>query len=294
MELDVLVNSLDTFQATVAALYAILCPISDLSQALQSPDLKLLDAQMQLNMLESKLNNLRSQTEFDKLVAPTPLVLQSSTTTDAPKQANEESTSSSSRPKRKRRLPAEFNDSVILHAMPIWSTEERHNTHLQINEYYEMLDIIKDQISNRFDNPAFGALVALQTGKMTPALQEFCTLHDQDIETVERQLDFTVQYIREKGGPECKLDLGELFRLTKVQRALHHIVDVALTLPVASSCAERAFSRLRLVKNHLRSTMSADRLQHILRISANKNTAVNIKLANMLEQFTKSERRILF
>ena len=46
MGLDALANSLDSrFQATVSVLYTVLCPISELSQALQSPELNLLGAQ---------------------------------------------------------------------------------------------------------------------------------------------------------------------------------------------------------------------------------------------------------
>ena len=72
MNLDSVAKRLDDkFQSTVSVLYAILCPISELSQALQSPDLNLVDAQIQLNLLTSQLNKLRSEDEYKKLLANT-------------------------------------------------------------------------------------------------------------------------------------------------------------------------------------------------------------------------------
>ena len=182
-----------------------------------------------------------------------------------------------------------------MHVMPIWSTSERNSPTLQLREYFEILDLVKEQLASRFSNPALGALLALQNGKMTAELRQFCVLHQQDPETVERQLDFTFTGLRsDRSSEDNQLQLSELFRNTKIQPALHYMLDVARALPVTSCSAERAFSRLRLIKSHLRTTMSATRLQSLLRISANKVAASAIPLEKMLDQFTKTERKLLF
>lgn len=70
MKLETIAESLDArFEATVSALYTILCPISDLSQALQSPELNLLGAQQHLNLLSAQLTILRTEAEYKKLVS---------------------------------------------------------------------------------------------------------------------------------------------------------------------------------------------------------------------------------
>ena len=51
------------------------------------------------------------------------------------------------------------------------------------------------------------------------------------------------------------------------------MLDDAFALPVTPCPAERAFSRLRLTESHLRTIMSARRLQSLLRISSNKVAA---------------------
>jgi len=100
--------------------------------------------------------------------------------------------------------------------------------------------------------------------------------------------------LRHSKPPGSVLELHELLKVSKFQPELHYILDVALTLPVTSSSAERAvtsssaeraFSRLQIVKSHLRTTMSADRLQRLLRITANKKDTISIPLGKMIDQF---------
>ena len=285
MGLEELANSLDSrFQVTVSVLYAVLCPISELSQALQSPELNLLDAEDHLQLLLSRLTALRTNAEYDECIRRSTEHISPSPALEVPALP----------PQRKRRPPADLSDFVVMHAMPMHSSASRRKTSLEISEYYEILDLVKQQIQRRFDNPVLGALAALQKGHMTAALTDFCKLHRRDPDTVKRQLEFTVAALKANQPEDYRLQLHELFRHSNLQPELHYITDVALTLPVTSACAERAFSRLRLVKSHLRTTMSGPRLQSLLRISTNKLTAAKIQLDIMVAQFAKVERRIVF
>lgn len=55
---------------------------------------------------------------------------------------------------------------------------------------------------------------------------------------------------------------------------LYTALSIALTLPVSSSSPERAFSKLKIIKNRLRSTMSEDRLEALMLISCEKDISV--------------------
>jgi hypothetical protein len=180
--------------------------------------------------------------------------------------------------------------------MPIWSVQERSASTLLAHEYYEIIDLVNHQIAIRFNNPVLGALAALQSGEMTSELQDFCKLHNKDVETVERQLIFTSSSLRCQASQSSTspLQLQDLFNATAAQPELHYMADVAISLPVTSSNAERAFSKLRLIKSHLRTTMSAERLQSLLRLSANKSSTDTIPLSKMLCLFLKSERKLVF
>ena len=301
MGLDVIANSLDgRFQTTVAALYSLLCPISDLSQALQSPELNLIDAQKNINLLLTRMKKLRSEEEFKKLLSqnvsvPTPVPAQVSAPDPVPTEEEDRRELTGPSSKRKRRLPAHLQDSIVMHVMPIMTANDRVSPSLKLQEYFELIDVVVDQLETRFDNPALEALAALQSGKMSAALSDFCKLHRKDPETVERQLEFTAMALLDSDKSENdQIDLQLMFRETKIQRELNYMVMVALTLPVTSSSAERAFSRLRLIKNHLRTTMSSERLQSLLRISANKDCSEEIPLNKMVDIFVKKQRRIAF
>lgn len=302
MGLQPIANSLDArFHITVSALYTILCPISDLSQALQNPELNLLGAQQHLDLLSTQLKLLRTDAAHDKLIAAAKLLESSELALAAEKSPDTSLPALSNaiaeetrRPQRKRCLPADFNDSIVMHALPIFSTSDRSNSTLHKQEYYELIDLIDKQIESRFDNPALSALASLQSGQMTPSLAEFCTLHGRDIDVVERQLTFTSMSLLASLPSGSHLQLTDLFCATAMQPDLHYMTDVALTLPVTSSNAERAFSRLRLIKDHLRTTMSAARLQSLLRLSANKSYTVLLPLEKMLQEFVKCERKLAF
>jgi hypothetical protein len=262
------------FQATVSILYKIMCPISELSQALQSPEFTLLDAHQQLILLSNNIKALRTEEMFFNL-------------TNCQQSANPEGTEKRPSKRQKVNLPTRLLDSIVTENLPQYSV--RWQKTLLLSEYFEILDIIENQISIRFRNPSLLAVAALQTGKMTEALGEFCTLHGKDPEEVARQLEFVIIGLEGKTGT-----LQDLFTASKVQRDLHYMLDVALALPVTTASAERAFSRLRLIKSHLRTTMSEYRLQSLVRISSNRSTASQICLTRVLNDFTLTERRILF
>jgi hypothetical protein len=59
---------------------------------------------------------------------------------------------------------------------------------------------------------------------------------------------------------------------------LEHNMQTDLTLPVTSATAERSFSKLKLIKSYLRSTMTNERLSGLALISIERGLAENIDL----------------
>jgi hypothetical protein len=56
---------------------------------------------------------------------------------------------------------------------------------------------------------------------------------------------------------------------------LFAMYKIALTLPVGSVETERSFSKLKIIKNRLRSTMSNDRLELLMRINCEQDIDIN-------------------
>lgn len=64
-----------------------------------------------------------------------------------------------------------------------------------------------------------------------------------------------------------------------------------LTLPVTVASAERSFSKLRLIKNYLRSTMGQDRLGALAKLSIEAESAEMMKTEKIIELFASAKAR---
>lgn len=70
---------------------------------------------------------------------------------------------------------------------------------------------------------------------------------------------------------------------------------IMLTLPVTVAHAERSFSKLKLIKSYLRSTMSQERLSGLATLSIEKDMVEKLDYTNLISTFaSKSARRIMF
>ena len=58
-----------------------------------------------------------------------------------------------------------------------------------------------------------------------------------------------------------------------------------LTIPVTVASCERSFSKLKIIKNYLRSTMSQERLSGLALLSIENERARMIDVANMIDIF---------
>ena len=68
-----------------------------------------------------------------------------------------------------------------------------------------------------------------------------------------------------------------------------------LTIPVTVACAERSFSKLKLIKSYLRSTMSQDRLNDLAMLSIEKDLAEKLEYSCLIDTFAaKNARRVVF
>ncbi|XP_040364313.1 zinc finger MYM-type protein 1-like [Rosa chinensis] len=70
---------------------------------------------------------------------------------------------------------------------------------------------------------------------------------------------------------------------------------ILLTIPVTVASAERSFSKLKLIKSYLRSTMSQERLSGLAMISIEKDIVGKLDYVNLISTFaSKNARRVIF
>jgi len=73
----------------------------------------------------------------------------------------------------------------------------------------------------------------------------------------------------------------------------NELCRLALTSPVTTASNERCFSKLKLIKNHLRTTMTSYRLNDLIILDSEKDILDNIEMTNMIQIWASlKERRI--
>lgn len=77
------------------------------------------------------------------------------------------------------------------------------------------------------------------------------------------------------------------FCLTCVGIALR----IYLTMPVSVATGERSFSKLKIVKNYLRSTMNQDRLTNLSIISIEHQLCQSVDTKSLIEKFSAIKAR---
>ena len=66
---------------------------------------------------------------------------------------------------------------------------------------------------------------------------------------------------------------------------------ILLTIPVMVASVERSFSKLKLIKSYLRSTMSQERLSGLAILSIEKEMLEELKYKNLISNFASQKAR---
>ncbi|CAH2325017.1 zinc finger MYM-type 1-like [Pelobates cultripes] len=82
--------------------------------------------------------------------------------------------------------------------------------------------------------------------------------------------------------------------LTDVYPNIYVALRVILTIPVTVASAERSFSKLKLIKTYLRSSMSQERLSALAILSIEHNLASKLDYSSVIDEFTHSKCRRMF
>ena len=70
---------------------------------------------------------------------------------------------------------------------------------------------------------------------------------------------------------------------------------ILLTIPVTVASAKRSFSKLKLIKSYIRSTMSQERLNELAILSIEKESVEKLDYVNLINTFAfKNTRRVIF
>lgn len=282
------------FVASLVVWYNILYEINLTSKLLQTKTFDLSAATKQLNKTREFLEKSRSDDGFEKMLVDAREIAED---LDIPTTFEQDSTAKRLK-KKKRQFSYKGNDD------PIQEPKQK----FKVNFYFAILDTAISSVTERFNqlqeiNSKFGFLYHIDEleEKPTQLVLDHCVklekalTHNQskDIDAIELcgELQAISRRITKQSTPKDVLDFILESDLEENVPNLYVALRILLTLPVTVASGERSFSKLKLIKTYLRSSMTQERLVGLATISIEQELAQRIDLNGLVGTFAKQKAR---
>ena len=270
-----------------------LAKIDVVSKMLQNPNININESTKALDNLKKSLNGKRNDISFNEYIS------------EATKLAGvmdvEPEFPQTRKRKKSRKFLYESSDESV----------QNPEQNFKVNFYFPIIDTAKTSVEERFIlsdqcNSIFSFLCSfLQID--SDILKKCC----MDLEIfLQKKVDDVVE--KDLNGLELFneiLNYREIFPTsTKPLITLDYIINnelvssfpnfsialrIFLTLPVTVASGERSFSKLKLIKNYLRSSMSQERLTSLALLSIEKDICESLDLSKVIDEFaSKKARRV--
>ena len=203
--------------------------------------------------------------------------------------------------RRKSRVPTRISSAVVTENIRLIDDDDLHSNqenYIRKEIYIPIADKAITEMKRRFSSDNVEVLTGICVfNPKSPlflnydALKPFAKHYKsnlQDCELEIKQLLRLCNRKKENGTFTCCTLLDMLSFINKYEDAFYkakRLIHIAGTIPVSSSEAERSFSSLKLIKNHLRTTMTDARLSSIAVISVHKERAKKIDLDRVIDHF---------
>jgi len=177
--------------------------------------------------------------------------------------------------------------------------------------YYRTLDIIIKQLEHRFNGmnqviKLFSSILPINICSMNENELKHLTTslvnnyeHDLTIDLVNQIIQFKRSFENQISKLNSVHDLAKFIIVDNYLIAasfpdLCTACFLFLTIPVTVATAERSFSKLKIIKNYLRSTMSQIRLSSLAIISIEKKIAKEINTSDIISTLANKKSRRMF
>jgi hypothetical protein len=172
-----------------------------------------------------------------------------------------------------------------------------------------MLDMASSSLKNRFEdlqvfNGIFGPLLNSASLKSVNhiKLKDYCTMLaktfsvDDSFDFEENNLTSELR-ILQMTLPDRSMSAMEIFEFVRRMDCYPNIFvayRVLFTVPINVASAERSFSKLKLLKNYLRSTMPQERLNGLATLCIEMKLLDDVNIEAIIDDFASRNVRIHF
>lgn len=281
------------FIVSLVVWYDILFAVNISSKILQDTHLDVDTAIDQLQATKEFLTKRRSEEKFQDVLVASYGIAEELEIED-PKFAGEG--------KRVRKAKRQFEYEGIDN--PIRDAKEK----FKVEFYYRCLDTAINSVEERFEQlqnvrSIFGFICNIYDlrTKTEPYIRKHClTLEkalqhgeSKDIDAMDlcNELQVLALALPKRLGPKDVLNFLCINHLTANYPNTCVALRILLTLPVSVASGERSFSKLKLIKTYLRTTMSQERLVGLATLSIEKEVANTLDLKEQVSSFAKMKAR---
>ena len=274
---------------------SIFAPTEQLSCVLQGKDTTVQEAREAAITTEMYLRRQRTEASFDRFYDE--VVTDSATLTDEPVLP------------RRHKLPKRINDGSSSHQFATPKDMFR-----QI--YFEAFDVVSQEISNRFRQNDLEVVAEMEqlllesaNGQQYPISDKIKSLYSSDL-NIDRLIlhlnmlpDLIKRYSAVLGSEIKKVTsvcticdaMNNIPSTKDLFSEVNNLLQLFLTVPVTTATSERTFSSLRRVKSYLRTTMTQERLNHLLLLYCHKSRTDSLDMTKMANSFISvNDRRAMF
>jgi hypothetical protein len=282
------------FVVSVVLWHSILFEINITSKQLQSKQFDLAAAKDQLSKTKLYLQKLRCDDGFGSILVDARGVAEELNI----QPTFETETLPTRLKKKKKQFDYEADDE------PLVSPQE----HFKVNFHFAILDTAISSLDERFQQleevtSIFGFLynISKVNAATTKSLMDDCMnlehfLSNNEAKDIEghelcNEVQAIARRVPKNANPQDVLNFIISNDLKDCAPNLSVALRILLTLPVSVASGERSFSKLKLIKTYIRSTMTQERLQGLATLSIEQDLAKNIDLNELVTSFTKMKLR---
>ena len=194
---------------------------------------------------------------------------------------------------RRRKVPRHLDDGS---APTLHKTVEDHYRVI----YFEALDLITSCIEDRFNQPGYKTYANVQVLLLKAAASEpyeeelrfVLSFYGSDFDSLllPTHMEIFSKTFRGDEGKVMVSDILAFFRnctpcQLELMSQVSKLVKLLLVMPATNAGSERSFSAVRRIKTYLRSTMSQQRLNHLMLLHVHKRETDALNLVDVANDF---------
>nr|XP_054592247.1 zinc finger MYM-type protein 1 [Nothobranchius furzeri] len=268
-----------------------------LSDMLQSPSLDLSAAVSLVDSLLATLQKYRSEAFFEVVWREVE---------EMAVKCDQSWEKTKRQPKTNRRL----HDYILTTSTGEHRVDKNDRENFKRHIFYPVLDSMTGELQRRFSKRNCTIMKGIQalhpqsiTFLQEDALFSFAKFFDSNVDYLASELQQIKRLLdcKEKSGMQRFTTLLEfvvfLEPFKELFLELFRLAKIAIVIPVSSASCERSFSALSLIKNHLRTTMTDERLSHLGVLSIESRRAKALDMNEFVRLFSshhKNRRIMLF